>query len=228
MRYPASEKVEIIRLVEQSHLPVRRTLEQIGVSRAHFLPLVRSLSDRRAGGAGGPALAAEPRLEPYPGRHPAADPGARPGGDGAVTPRAGGALHRHHRLFRIGSNGLPPAQGPRPDHQPGLHRDEGSQRVHRQDHPAERDVADRLHLSEDHRLGVDVPVDHPRRLLALHHRLEAVHDDEGGGRHRHAGTGAGGLRLRPGACPPQAAPAVGQRLELHRRRSRRLARRPGR
>ena len=36
MRYPASEKVEIIRLVEQSHLPVRRTLEQIGVSRPTF------------------------------------------------------------------------------------------------------------------------------------------------------------------------------------------------
>lgn len=36
MRYPASEKVEIIRLVEQSHLPVRRTLEMIGVPRATF------------------------------------------------------------------------------------------------------------------------------------------------------------------------------------------------
>jgi transposase-like protein len=33
MRYPASEKLEIIRLVEQSHLPVRRLLEQIGISR---------------------------------------------------------------------------------------------------------------------------------------------------------------------------------------------------
>ena len=29
MRYPASEKLEIIRLVEQSHLSVRRTLAQI-------------------------------------------------------------------------------------------------------------------------------------------------------------------------------------------------------
>ena len=28
MRYPASEKLEIIRLVEQSHLPVRRTLDR--------------------------------------------------------------------------------------------------------------------------------------------------------------------------------------------------------
>lgn len=36
MRYPASEKLEIIRLVERSHLPVRRTLEKLGVSRATF------------------------------------------------------------------------------------------------------------------------------------------------------------------------------------------------
>jgi putative transposase len=31
MRYPAAEKLEIIRLVEQSHLPVRRTLRHLGV-----------------------------------------------------------------------------------------------------------------------------------------------------------------------------------------------------
>ena len=36
MRYPASEKLEIIRLVEQSRLPVRRTLERLGVPRATF------------------------------------------------------------------------------------------------------------------------------------------------------------------------------------------------
>jgi transposase InsO family protein len=36
MRYPASEKIEIIRLVEQSSLPVRRTLEKIGIPRATF------------------------------------------------------------------------------------------------------------------------------------------------------------------------------------------------
>jgi transposase-like protein len=36
MRYPASEKLEIIRVVEQSHLPVKRTLEKIGVSRSTF------------------------------------------------------------------------------------------------------------------------------------------------------------------------------------------------
>jgi transposase-like protein len=36
MRYPALEKLEIILLVEQSHLPVRRTLEKIGIPRATF------------------------------------------------------------------------------------------------------------------------------------------------------------------------------------------------
>jgi transposase InsO family protein len=36
MRYPAAEKLEIIRLVEQSPLPVRRTLERLGIPRATF------------------------------------------------------------------------------------------------------------------------------------------------------------------------------------------------
>ena len=36
MRYPASEKAEIIRLVEQSALPVNRTLEKLGIPRATF------------------------------------------------------------------------------------------------------------------------------------------------------------------------------------------------
>jgi putative transposase len=36
MRYPAAEKAEIIKIVEQSHLSARKTLEQIGVPRATF------------------------------------------------------------------------------------------------------------------------------------------------------------------------------------------------
>lgn len=36
MRYPASEKLEIIRLVEQSHLPAKRTFDKLGVSRPTF------------------------------------------------------------------------------------------------------------------------------------------------------------------------------------------------
>ena len=36
MRYPASEKLEIIRLVEQSHLGVRPTLEKLGIAKTTF------------------------------------------------------------------------------------------------------------------------------------------------------------------------------------------------
>lgn len=36
MRYPASEKLEIIRLVERSHLPAKRTLEKLGIPRTTF------------------------------------------------------------------------------------------------------------------------------------------------------------------------------------------------
>src|SRR5512132_3393899 len=36
MKYSASEKLEIIQLVEESALPVRRTLEKIGIPRATF------------------------------------------------------------------------------------------------------------------------------------------------------------------------------------------------
>ena len=36
MRYPASEKREIILLVEQSHLPVRRALDKLGIVKTTF------------------------------------------------------------------------------------------------------------------------------------------------------------------------------------------------
>lgn len=36
MRYPASEKLEIIRLVEQSHLSVRQTLDKRSIPRPTF------------------------------------------------------------------------------------------------------------------------------------------------------------------------------------------------
>ena len=36
MRHPASEKLEIIQIVERSHLPARRTLERLGIPRSTF------------------------------------------------------------------------------------------------------------------------------------------------------------------------------------------------
>ena len=42
MRLPASEKLEIIGLVEQSHLPARRTLQMLGIKPKTFwtVPMV--------------------------------------------------------------------------------------------------------------------------------------------------------------------------------------------
>jgi hypothetical protein len=37
MRYPASEKLEIIRTVEGSHLPVKQTLDMLAFRAAHFI-----------------------------------------------------------------------------------------------------------------------------------------------------------------------------------------------
>jgi transposase-like protein len=45
---------------------------------------------------------------------------------GTLAPGAGRTLHRHTGLLRLGSLGLPPAQGPRSDHQPGVRRHQGS------------------------------------------------------------------------------------------------------
>jgi transposase-like protein len=36
MRYPTSEKLEIMRLVEQSYLPIKRTLDKLGIPRTTF------------------------------------------------------------------------------------------------------------------------------------------------------------------------------------------------
>ena len=60
MRYPASEKLEIIQLVEQSHLPVRRTLEKLGIPQPTFYRWY----DRYR--AGGPESLVDRR--PQPGR----------------------------------------------------------------------------------------------------------------------------------------------------------------
>jgi transposase InsO family protein len=54
-------------------------------------------------------------------------------------------------------------------------------------------------------------VDRARRLLALHHRLEAVRHDEGARRHLHADHGAAGFRLRHSQGRASAAAVVRQR-----------------
>ncbi len=111
MRYPASEKLEIIRIVEQSHLPAKRTLDQLGVARRTFYRWYdryleggpEALADRPSGpsrvwnriGEDVQQQIVEMALEQT-----------------ELSPRAGGALHRREALLRVRSHGLPAAEGP--------------------------------------------------------------------------------------------------------------------
>ena len=49
MRYRASEKLEIIRLVEQSHLGVGSTLDKLGIPKTCPFHLFHRASQRRLG-----------------------------------------------------------------------------------------------------------------------------------------------------------------------------------
>ena len=125
MRYPASEKLEIIRLVEEFALPVRRTLEKVGIPRATFYRWYDLYQ------AGGP--------EALDDRHPKPDRVWNRIPDDVreriiklaleefrlVAEGIGRALHRHRRLFCLGGFGLSAPQGTRSDRQPSLRRDEG-------------------------------------------------------------------------------------------------------
>ena len=122
MRYPASEKLEIIRLVERSHLPVRRTLDKLGIPATTFY---RWYDRYRTFGEAG----LEDRTS-GPGRiwNRIPDDVRRRIVDLALdepelSPRE---LAVTFIDANLGSVRLPPAQGPRPDHQPGLHRHQGS------------------------------------------------------------------------------------------------------
>src|SRR5712672_3545342 len=161
MRYRAAEKLEIIRLVEQSSLPVRRTLAQLGIPRSTFYAWYERYLARGAGPGRWPAGAA-PRLEQASGYDRAGSGWTCPQRARAVTARAGNRLRRPAAVLRFGSLGLSLAEGTRPDHQPRLHPDEGGRPLCAADHRTQSTVANRFHLPAGHRLGLVLPVDRAR------------------------------------------------------------------
>ena len=82
-------------------------------------------------------------------------------------------------------------------------------------------------LPEGDWLGLVLSVNDPRRLLALHHRLEALHHDESRGRHRHVEAGSAGFRVGSGYGAASTSSAIGQRVELRLRRPGQMARAVG-
>jgi transposase-like protein len=124
MRYPACEKLEIIRLVEQSTLPVKRTLEKLSVPRATFYRWYDLYQ------SGGPEALDDrsPRPDRVWNRIPddIRERIVQLALDELVAARVGRALHRYGKVFRVRGFGLSPAEGTRSYRQPGFHRDEGS------------------------------------------------------------------------------------------------------
>ncbi len=67
MRYSAAEQLEIVRLVEQSPLPARRTLAQLGIPLVTFYRWYGRPRQARAGSLERSLAPAAPRLEPHSG-----------------------------------------------------------------------------------------------------------------------------------------------------------------
>src|SRR5215211_6465132 len=108
MRYPASEKAEIIHLVEQSHLPAKRTLDKLGIPRATFY---RWYDRYREGGL--EALADHRSRPDRVWNRRCTPPDHRPGAGSSrtVAARAGRTVHRREKVFCLGGVGLPAAEG---------------------------------------------------------------------------------------------------------------------
>jgi transposase-like protein len=124
MRYAASEKLEIIRTVETSHLPVRRTLDKIAIPKTTFYAWL----DRYAAGG----LDALEDHRPTPRRVWNRIPdGVRErivqlalDEPDSLPARDRRHLHRPRALVRLGSQRLSPPEGARPRYLASVHRDE--------------------------------------------------------------------------------------------------------
>ena len=214
MRYPAAEKLEIIRLVEQSHLPVRRVLEQIGIPRSTFYRWCDLYQ------TGGPEALDDrsPRPDRVWNRIPD-DVRARivtlALDEPELSPRELAVRFTDaERYFVSEASVYRLLKAHDLITSPAFIGDEGRRRVQGQDDGAGPALADRLHLPEGDWLGLVLLVDRARRLLPLHRCLEALHHDESRGCHRHLGVGSAGIGAGPDQRGTSASSAIRQRAEL--------------
>ena len=186
MRYPASEKLEIIRLVGGSHLPVKRTLDQLGVSRPTFYRWYGQY--RRFGESG-----LEDRKS-HPGRVWNRIPDhvreamlqmalIRP----ELSPRELAVTFTDERRYFVSEASvyrllrsqdlitspafivMKAANEFKDNDWMGTNHD-----------CPQSALADRLHLSQSDRLGLVLSLDNTGRLLPIHYRLEALHRESNG------------------------------------------------
>src|SRR5271165_5830354 len=122
MRYSASDKIEIIRLVEQSHVPARCALEKLGIPRSSFYRWYN-----RYQGGGPEALADRPSRPdrvwnriPEPIRRQIVDLALD---QPELSPRELAVRFTdEEKYFGLRGLGLPASESARSCRQPGLHR----------------------------------------------------------------------------------------------------------
>ncbi len=177
MRYPASEKLEIIRTGRDSRIcrsgarwtrsAFRRRRSTPG-SIATRTGGLDALEDRKPRPA--------PRLEPHPRRGPRQDHRAGAGRAGTVAARGRRRFHRCRKILRLRGQRLSaPESRTVSITSPAFIVMKAADAFAEPDNRNQPALADRLHLPEGHRLGLVLSLDRARRLLALHRRLEALH-----------------------------------------------------
>jgi len=196
MRYPASEKAEIIRLVEQSHLPAKRTLDKLGIPRATFYRWYDRYRD------GGPEALADHRSRPDRVWNRSPDDGRRQIIDLALelpelSPRELAVRFTDEKKYFVSEASVYRLLKAHDLITSPAYVVKGGERVQGQDHRHQPTLADRLHLPQDNWVGLVLSVHRARRLLTLHRGLEALSLHVRLRCDRNARPGACGLRLAP-------------------------------
>src|SRR5215470_15691126 len=153
MRYSASEKFEIIELVEQSSLSIRRTLASIGIPRSTFYDWY---SRYQEGG-----IEALEDGKPRPQRIWNKIPDKIRAAIVSLALEESDMSPRELAVNFTDTNGslcvrgqrLSALERPWSDHEPGLYPDESGRSLRPSDDRAQPALADRLHLAQGHRLG---------------------------------------------------------------------------
>lgn len=227
MRYPATEKLEIIHLVEQSHLPTRQTLDKLGIPRRTFARWYARYLD------GGPeALEDRPSAPsrvwnrlPEDVRKQIIDMALD---ESELSPRELATKFTDERQYFVSEATvyrLLKAQDliASPAYIVIKARDEFHTKTTRPNEMWQTDFTYFKLIG----WGLGLSLHRARRLFPLHHLVETVHHHDGGRCDGHAGSGAGRIRLRQRNRAAQTPPAVRQWAQLCRGRTGRLYRGAG-